>query len=337
MRRALVIDEAAALIVSIVTFIIAASIIVVHSFGLLEPQMVWLKEYFPILALLLISTIAIILNVIYARLHRLKNDLDSVSLSARLSQLQTKLDTFQNSFDSVNLSTRLQQLQNILDAVNLPEIRQFNNPHDIYQYWTQRLQKARTSVVDLTWGYDPPHYTRADNAALKAYVNYIPEVCGRNVSYREVMTFPSLERVTRAKQMLDHNIHNYHLRYYDLGDHVGTPPLMQFSVIDSEEVFIFFYREPLSEGGRDELRLAIHHPTIVKLFLDYFDSIWRVAKTLKQGDDVRMDLLKNIQAAVEKFSTSQKPTPSLTSPGSDSDFKQPTGPTRRRSTRSPVK
>jgi hypothetical protein len=96
---------------------------------------------------------------------------------------------------------------------------------------------------------------------------------------------------------------------------------MQFSVIDSDEVFIFFYREPLSELGSDEIRLAIRHPTIVKLFLDYFDSIWRVAKPLKQGDEVRKDLLEDIQASVERFSSPQKPTPLPTPPTSDGTAK----------------
>ena len=242
------IDRIIVWIVSISTLVVSGSIGVAHFFGLLEPATVWFKDYSPILTVLLVSMVAIILNTVSTRLYRL-----------------------QNSFDSVSLSTRLQQLQNRLDAVNLPEIRQFNSPHDIYQYWTQRLQNAKRSVVDLTWGHYPPHYTVADKDALKTYINYIPEVCRRDIRYREVMTFPNIERVTRAKHMLEHKIHNYHLRYYDLGDHIGTPPLMQFSVIDSEEVFIFFYRDPLSELGSDELRLAIRHPTIVKLFLDYFE------------------------------------------------------------------
>jgi hypothetical protein len=119
-------------------------------------------------------------------------------------------------------------------------------------------------------------------------------------------------------------IHNYHLRYYDLGDHIGTPPLIQFSVIDDEEVFIFFYREPGSVGT-DELRLAVRHPTIVKLFVDYFESIWRVAKPLKQGDAVDKKLLGEIQATVEKFSSSHKPTPLPTSLTTEDDLFQGEG------------
>jgi hypothetical protein len=108
--------------------------------------------------------------------------------------------------------------------------------------------------------------------------------------------------------LLGQKIHDYHLRYYDFGNHTGTPPLMQFSVIDSEEVFIFFYREPNSVSGSDELRLAIRHPTIVKLFLDYFQAIWRAARPLKQGDDVEKELLEDIQATVEKFKPISLPT-----------------------------
>ena len=286
-------------IVSYGTLVLAVVVGAAHALGFLEPVMTWLKDYGPVLAAVLFSMIAIILNHVSARLDGLQSNLDRV--------------------DSVNLSRRLQQLQDKLEAINLPEIRQFNSPHDIYQYWTQRLEKAKRSVDDLTWGHYPPHYTATDKEALKTYVAYIPEVCGRNIRYREVMTFPNIERVTRARDMLDHKIHNYHLRYYDLGNHKSMPPLMQFSVIDSEEVFIFFYREPGSESGSDELRLAIRHPVIVKLFADYFDSIWRVATKLKQGDDVDKNLLDKIQAAVEKYSPPQKPAPA--SPASASQSK----------------
>ena len=273
--------------VPIITLVIAVSIGLAHFFGFLDSAKRWFQEYGLTLVVLLLSMIAIILNIVSTRLHGLKD-----------------------SFDSVSLSTRLQQLQNRLDAVSLLEIRQFNSPHDIYQYWTQRLHSAKKSVDDLTWGHYPPHYTFADKEALKTYVDYIPKVCGRGTRYREVMTFPNIERVRRAKQMLlrQNEIHNYHLRYYDLGDHIGTPPLIQFSVIDYEEVFIFFYREP-SAVGTDELRLAVRHPTIVKLFVDYFESIWKVARQLKQGDVVSKELLEEIQATVEKFSSPQKPTP----------------------------
>ena len=71
-------------------------------------------------------------------------------------------------------------------------------------------------------------------------------------------------------------------------------------------------------GGTDtalssERTQSIRHPTIVKLFVDYFDSIWRAATPLKQGDVVSKELLEKIEATVEKFSSPQKPTPLPTS------------------------
>ena len=270
----------------ILAAVVAILISIAHNFGMGEWASTWLKEYGPVLTVVLLAMVATILNIVSTRLHR-----------------------FQDSVEGVNLSTRLQKLQDSLNAVSLLEMRQFNSPQEIYQYWTQRLQEAEKSVADLTWGNYPPHYTTTDKDALKAYVDYIPAVCGRGIRYREVMTFPNIERVTRARRMLNHGSHNYHLGYYDLGNHAGMPPLMQFSVIDAEEVFIFFYREPKAELGSGELRLAIRHPTIVRLFLDYFDAIWRVAEPLKQGDDVREDLLDKIEAAVEEFSPPPKPTP----------------------------
>jgi pimeloyl-ACP methyl ester carboxylesterase len=188
-----------------------------------------------------------------------------------------------------------------------PQIRQFDTPKDIYIYWTRRLRQAHKSVDDLTWGHYTPHDTSADESAFQDYVDTITEVCARDISYREVMTFPNLERLKRAEQVLNTNsqTHAYRLSYYDIRT-PNMPPLMQFSIIDSEEVFIFFYRQPYL-SGRDELHLAIRDPMIVRLFQDYFETIWKAAKPLKDGYKIDQKEMNHIRTHVGGRDTWTRP------------------------------
>jgi hypothetical protein len=53
--------------------------------------------------------------------------------------------------------------------------------------------------------------------------------------------------------------------------------------------------------------MQVRHPTIVALFLDYFNAIWRVAKPIKQGDVVKMDLLKIFRQPWRSFHRLKSP------------------------------
>ena len=101
------------------------------------------------------------------------------------------------------------------------------------------------------------------------------------MEYREVMTFPDLSRIKRAETILHKKLYGYQLRYYDVDDR-KLPPLLEFFLIDGEEVVLSFYRgEKLSK--EEELHISIRHPEIVSLFQDYYDAIWQGATVIKDA------------------------------------------------------
>ena len=106
------------------------------------------------------------------------------------------------------------------------------------------------------------------------------------------MSFPPIERITRAKMMLDKDLYGYRLRYYEYSPG-KLPPLVSFMVIDSEEVIIAFYRTPYMPSEK-QTRLAIKHKAIVRFFQDYYDTIWQGGKVLKEGNNIQYELLNEI-------------------------------------------
>ena len=169
-------------------------------------------------------------------------------------------------------------------------VRLLSNSQDVYEYAAQRMGEATESIDDLTWGMVPvTRLTESQQHAFERYYNSrIATASRKHIRYREVMSFPSearsgIERLEWAEEMAEKNIFGYQLRYYDFS-HRDVPPLLQFLLIDSEEVIFAFYRGmnlPL-EG---EVHLAVKHPRIVSLFQDYYDSIWQGAKVLKEAGE----------------------------------------------------
>ena len=93
--------------------------------------------------------------------------------------------------------------------------------------------------------------------------------------------------------MLAKNLYGYELRFYNIPvEHM--PPLIQYVVIDKEEIIFCAYRAPYlpTEG---EIYLAVKHPKIVGLFQDYYDSIWQGAKKIKEADRIDRAELQRIQ------------------------------------------
>ena len=128
----------------------------------------------------------------------------------------------------------------------------------------------------------------------------------KDIKFREVMTFPTggklrEERLKRAEDMVTKNFYGYQLRYYDI-DHQTAPPLIQFIVIDCQEVITTFYRgTKLPIEG--ETYLASRHPLTVRFFQDYYDTIWQGATVIKAaGVPANTEVLQRIrqQTSVEK-------------------------------------
>jgi len=136
----------------------------------------------------------------------------------------------------------------------------------------------------MTMGPSEREHTPAAQKAFEKYLETINVVCLKNtIAYHELMSFPPLEHFDRAETMLSKNSFGYRLKYYEYVNEKEIPSILQFMVVDSEEVIIAFYRSQLLPTER-EIRLSIRHPDIVQLFQDYYDTLWQGARTLSNGN-----------------------------------------------------
>jgi len=172
----------------------------------------------------------------------------------------------------------------------------FKDSQQLYEYVARRMTEAKRSVDDLTWGViQPTHRTEAEERAFQKYIRAIVATASRKeIRYREVMTFPGGERIRQAEEILARNIYGYQLRYYDI-EHKAAPPLLQFMVIDSEEVILASHRG-ITLPIENEPLVATRHPEIVHYFQDYYDAIWQGAKIIKDaGKPPNGEILKTIK------------------------------------------
>lgn len=184
--------------------------------------------------------------------------------------------------------------ERIIRSLNGVEVRMFTHTKDLYIYAIKRMKEAKESIDDLTWGLSERERTPEGQKAYEEYVKAIKAVCAKgNVSYREVMSFPAENHFNRADSLLRQGTPGYHLRYYEVtSEH--HPPLISFMVVDSEEVILGFYRSGVLPVDK-EVRLAVRHPDIARLFADYYDAIWQGAKPMEGAKEVTLMLLQEIR------------------------------------------
>jgi hypothetical protein len=201
-----------------------------------------------------------------------------------ISERRQKLDRIERLLEAG--TSNIEQLieattRDVIRSLSGVRVRRFEQNEELYDYVTQRLKQARKSVDDLTWGITEEERTPAAKAALDRYVaTMIATIQGKKrLIYREVMSFAPVGHVERARGMLNLNLWNYSLRYYD--GEISTP-VLAFIIIDGEEVIISSYRAPYLPSAH-EIRLATTHPDIVALFRDYYDTIWVGAQVLKDA------------------------------------------------------
>jgi hypothetical protein len=193
----------------------------------------------------------------------------------------------------------IKEIGTAIMSVHGVEVRVFTT-EELYKYVRQRILDASTlTVYDLSWGIETREYKPSEQQTIDEYMKAVIQKCNkdRRFSYHEVMTFPSYRRYERAKFMIDQKLSTYHLRYYDY-QHPNSPPLLQFVVINSDEVIFGPHKTPyLPSIG--ETYLAVKQPDIVRLFREYYESIWQGAKVIQELRTVNYDVLEGIRQSAE--------------------------------------
>lgn len=183
----------------------------------------------------------------------------------------------------------------ITEINNAPgvEVLSFENVAEFYEYVTSKLNTAKKSIDDITWGSRKVYGVPAEEEAYLNYVNMIEQVCKKgNIKYREVSSLTDERYFSRSMKLLEEEYYSYHLGYYDVSE--NPIPLISFIMIDSNEVIVGFYRVPtLPPEG--EVHLSVSQPDLVRLFGDYFDTLWVGSDKVKEADIVNHDLINQIK------------------------------------------
>lgn len=177
------------------------------------------------------------------------------------------------------------------------EVLQFENVAQLYDYVASRLQKATKCVDDITWGSRKVYRTEVEDAAYQNYLKAIEVVCKRGtVTYREVSSLTDGHYFERSINLVKKGYYSYHLGYYDISN--VRVPLISYIIIDSSEVILGFYRVPMLQP-EGEVYINVRHPLLVKLFEDYFETLWLGSTKIKEGNKISWDIVEQIAKGLD--------------------------------------
>ncbi len=260
---------------TVTAFVVACLAILVSILDLLGAfdGVGWLRDRIPVLTLLVVGALSGYLIVERARGSRSQEDI---------------------------LQRMVQQTISGLSGI---EVQKFDNVAAFWLYAANRIRSSKYTIDDLTWGWRSHSRTRAqDYAAYDEYRKQIAAVTTgkgerRDVVYREIITFPDQVRVDRVIPLMNPQLKNYHLRFYDF-DHKGTPRLLQFYIFDRIEVLISLHSQTGSPS--DSCYMTFRSTELAEILSDYFNVVWREAILLKDTQEIRHDRLEKVARKLAK-------------------------------------
>jgi hypothetical protein len=260
-----------------------------------------LRNRAPVMTLLLISIIAIYLlqerAQEHAQLRRAVGRRDKKLVDALRADLtsdnQEQTAVFLNALESKG--------SELVSAVKGVFVKKMEDPEAYYRYLADRVGTAKRSIDDLTWGaVSLSARTPAEEDAYNAYSTSMVDACTRrkNLRAREVYTFPNMARLKRVEEMLKKNLPNYFVHFYDIS-HDGLPPLLQFTIIDGEEV-IFGTGRGQRRTAAGEKYLSIRSRPVAEKFSEYFNTIWESGKPIRDPNTNDLAKLAQIRNKLER-------------------------------------
>ena len=170
----------------------------------------------------------------------------------------------------------------VIDSLNGVELRSFTSGNELMQYVNKRLLQARDRVLDVSWSSavgmgSGLNIVQQVNAEYERRM----EATATRIPYREVFMFNRPGRKEKLRRLLDRDLAGYSCAYYK----ESNIPLMQFMIVDDEVIIL-----------SDQLpsKLAIRHPHIVRLFVEYYDDIWDASTKIKDEFGVHVDEVEKV-------------------------------------------
>lgn len=213
----------------------------------------WLSDRIPTLTLLAVGLVAAYLVI------------------ERRNQLEQMQQESSQGFKELE-KTILNSTSTIIDSLAGIEFKKFETGNELMNYINKRVIEAHSKVDDLSWS---PAVSLRYGLDITKQVNqkYEERVskAAKKIVYREVFMFNRPGRAEKLKNRIEEGLPGYSCSYYP----VTEVPLLQFMLIDEEEVIILSDQYPFN--------FALRHQHIVRLFAAYFNDIWQKSTPLKLG------------------------------------------------------
>jgi hypothetical protein len=183
-----------------------------------------------------------------------------------------------------------ERISNTLNSLNGVEAKYFDEAQAMWRYLAKRVREAQKSIDDMTISASYQQIPPAVGQAREEYRKTERSIQSKkNVRWREVLAFPHY--IDKAEMKLKNGLANYHPRYYEFDPRDPPFQLIQFMILDAEEVVFSSYGNPEDT----QTWLAVRHPEIVRLFQKYYEAIWSKAKPLREGNETGIDALSHIK------------------------------------------
>jgi len=156
----------------------------------------------------------------------------------------------------------------------------YASSHEYFKQVAAKIDGSKRQVLDLTMGLlKTTIWKKADEKSFKAYQAAKIAACSREVSYQEVFTFPTIDRINliekNLKRILRPNRKFYKVKYFDItpAEHQKLPPFIQMFLID--ERYLFLGSHCGTHENPNETYLFIEgHDDIIKYFQMHLTAVW---------------------------------------------------------------
>ena len=177
--------------------------------------------------------------------------------------------------------------------------------YEWFNYLTMRMSQVKKSIDDT--GLIPRTWTRASRAERDYYATREEIVSSGRVHNRYIAIFYETGRLDMVERFLSKYgaAKGYFASYFPIASQ-HCIPMMSFLILDEEEVIVGFYHTMYVAGEKDQ-GLVIQQPEIVRLFVDYYNFLWR--ESIKLNDMAGYD--SSALAEVRKQLTQEKSQQSM--------------------------
>ncbi len=167
------------------------------------------------------------------------------------------------------------------------------NGYEWFSYLAMRIPQARKSIDDT--GLVPRTWTSDSRVVRDYYATHEEVISSGRVHNRYIAVFYETGRLDMVERFLsEYGAAKGYFAHYFPATSQHHIPVMSFLIIDKEEVVVGFYHT-MYVAGEEDRGLVIQQPEIVRLFVDYYDFLWRTSIELNNAAGYESSTLAEIR------------------------------------------